>query len=331
MLSTLFHDGEIIAVLKHSVKVILLCCVVEIIIDNRRLLFPFLYAIRDITLLLFILNLITCFIWKNGIPDITADSSYPYYLFGNVNTTIRVVLPGMMCSSIIDQENNRKLPLHLLIYSFGFLYIYLNVYPTTTTLIALFIILIWILFEWALIKHFTQTYFAFVCLILFLELMVVVVSNTKLIDFIADLFNKSSDFTGRAILWQRAISSVKNHFLIGVGRQNLTTIYLTIGNTSGSHNYFLDLLYQSGLCGFTSFISIVVFPIIMFRKSFFKTWTPTKINTVYVIVGYCMSLLAMFLSEPFYEYEYYFVPIFYSLLILICKEYKSGKELNYEI
>lgn len=48
-------------------------------------------------------------------------------------------------------------------------------------------------------------------------------------------------------------------------------------------------------------------------------------------MGYCISLLAMFLTEPFFEFEYYFIPIFYTLFVMTSKQfnYNRGRE-NYE-
>ena len=305
---TAYNNGEIIAVVKHSIKVILLCCMVDALKDDEKRMNSFLYVIRDITLVLFIANIATCMIWKSGIPSITQNYLYPYHLFGNVNTTIRVVLPGMLCSTLINHFNKKRFNLASLIYLAGYIYIYLVVYPTTTTLIAVFILTIWIAFEGIFKKHSSQIYFVAICAILVLELFIVVLSNTNLIGFIASLFNKSTDFTGRAFLWSRTMASIREHYIFGIGRQSLSEIRTTIGNVSGSHNYFLDILYQRGIIGLALFLVLILRPILIIRRG-----NKENSSVIYTVIGYCICLLAMFLSEPFFEYEYYFIPIFYSL------------------
>lgn len=316
LLTTIAHNGETISVVKHAVKVIFLCCVVEIVIGDENKRVPFLYAVRDITVLLFGVNLITCIIWKNGIPSITQNSLYPYYLFGNVNATIRCVLPGMLCSSLINLKNKRKYDIYSLLFFLGFIYIYLTVYPTTTTMIAILLITVWLLLEPIFLKRSTQIYFIFVCVIVSFELMIVVFTNTNLLNFIGALFNKTSDFSGRLFLWQRAMASIRQHILFGIGKQSFSDIRLSIGNMSGSHNYFLDIMYQIGFIGMIFFVFLVMHPIIQMKKQ----KELINLYSVYILIGFCMSLLTMFLSEPFFEYECYSIPVFYAFLILICKK-----------
>lgn len=111
LLTTIINRGStmvIIAVIKHSVKVILICFMVECLLYDKKKRDSFLHAVRDVTFIFFIMNLITNIIYKNGIPSITQSVANPYYLFGNVNTTIRMVLPGMCCSSLIDLKRGKK-------------------------------------------------------------------------------------------------------------------------------------------------------------------------------------------------------------------------------
>ena len=102
LITTIFHGGETAAVIKHSIKLILLCCVIDSIIKDKRTAMTFLRAVRDICFVLFIINLITCIIWKDGIPSLTKNPQHPYFFFGNVNSTIRLVLPGMLSSTQTD-------------------------------------------------------------------------------------------------------------------------------------------------------------------------------------------------------------------------------------
>lgn len=306
---TICNNGDVIAVIKHSIKVILLCCVIDILKNDKSKLNSLLYAIRDITLGIFVINLLTCLVWKTGIPSITQNSEYPYHLYGNVNTTIRMILPGMLCSSLINREKGKKFNHISLIYLLGFVFIYFYVYPATTSLIAIAIITAWILLENLFIKQLSNIYLLYILLIFALELLIVIFPNEMFIKTITGLLNKSTDFTGRSWLWTNAMNLVKNNPIFGVGRQTISNIKSTIGNMSGSHNYYLDILYQRGIVGFVLFLVLILAPLWRMKTK------KISAHRIYMLVGYSMVLLTMFLSEPFFEYECYFMPILYSLLI----------------
>ena len=318
--TTIMNGGEAIAVIKHSIKLVLLCCVIDTVIYEEKTAMTFLRAVRDICSLFFIINLITCIMWKEGIPSLTKNPQHPYFFFGNVKTTIRIVLPGMLSSTLINHKENKRFSLHSILYLAGFLYIYAEVYPTTTSLMAIFVLIIWILFEHQFINHTTQIFFASLCFVLALELLIVILSDNTVINLIAELFHKSADFTGRASLWQRAMISIKENMLLGVGRHSPDDLRISIGNVNGSHNYFLDTLYQSGIIGLSLTLVLILYPILKGNRK--------EINgnqTIYYLVGYSICLLIMFLSEPFYEYEYYFIPIFYATIVIMNRESKRRR------
>ena len=320
LITTIFHGGETAAVIKHSIKLILLCCVIDSIIKDKRTAMTFLRAVRDICFVLFIINLITCIIWKDGIPSLTKNPQHPYFFFGNVNSTIRLVLPGMLSSTVINHIMNKRFSIHSIVYLAGFLYIYTKIYPTTTSLMAVSFLIVWILFEHRFINHTTQIYFICTCVVLALELLIVVLSDSTIIGIIADLFHKSTDFTGRASLWQRAMISIRENLILGIGKQSADELRISIGNVNGSHNYFLDTLYQRGVIGLSLTMILLFYPLFKGNRRNVR-----GDHVIYYLVGYSICLLIMFLSEPFYEYEYYFIPIFYATIVIMNRHSKQRR------
>ena len=80
-----------------------------------------------------------------------------------------------------------------------------------------------------------------------------------------------------------------------------------IGNSSGSHNYFLDIALQRGLLGEGIFIAILIAPFFLLKDK--------KVNgTQYILLGCCCACYLMFLVEPFYTTEYLIIPVLFALL-----------------
>src|SRR5699024_9577392 len=96
-------------------------------------------------------------------------------------------------------------------------------------------------------------------------------------------------------------------------------IYKLIGNTAGAHNYYLDLVFQRGLIGFTIFISIFVYILFKLRKNIQ--------TTTCIILGFICAYFLMFLSEPFYSVEKFHIPLIYCLAILV-KRKKNNTYAN---
>jgi len=324
LVSTIANGNSSIAVLavvKHGIKVLLLCCLVECLMDDKNRLDCFLRTVRNITLFFFLLNMVANVVYPKGIPSITNNLAYPFFIYGNVNSTIRMVLPGMCCASILDFRRGRHLSIYTWLFVIGFAYTFVCIYPITTTMLAVVAVMVWMLFANRLWKKTQQIYMIVLCVVFLLEIFVVVLANTNVTAFIAGLFNKSSDLTGRAILWNNAISCIVDSPLLGHGRQLLTEIKMAIGLETGCHNYFLDVMYQRGVVGIVLLMILIVKPIINM-----KTKQLSVSTELYVLMGYCVALLMMFFAEPFFEYECYFIPIFYSVFLLTSK--KKAKHME---
>src|SRR5699024_84221 len=65
-------------------------------LQNNEDLNLFLLALNILIYLYVVINLSLIYIYPDGIPSIIVERGRQYYLFGNVNTAARYLLPGLM-------------------------------------------------------------------------------------------------------------------------------------------------------------------------------------------------------------------------------------------
>lgn len=310
VLATAYNDGNIWSAIIKSIRIIFPCLLIGIVIIRRdNYSWHFLNTIKYFTAFFCLADIVIMLLYPNGIPSYSEGHNNAYFLYGNVNTTIKMIFPGMCCSSLIDIKK-KKISFSTVLFWLCLIYQYFAVYHTGTTMVALLFISVWLIMMHFFSGKIKRLYFISLAAISILEISIVLISNTNVITFVAGLFNKSSDFTGRLILWQRVLRYIREKPILGHGQQATDSIRLYIGNASGSHNYFLDIVYQCGIIGLAFFLLLIIIPLISIRKN------PDTSVEQYVLIGYCISYLIMFIMEPFFGHESTFIPIFFASLIL---------------
>lgn len=311
VLSTFINKGEITESIKHAVTVLIICLILIDVIDNNIKKISYMHAIRDLTLFFFVINLLMIKLYPTGIPSITYDPKFPNYLYGNVNSTIKHILPGMCCSSLLDFRNNKKVSFNTLIFIFGIFYQAIFVYFTATAVINCLFILGWIyIFCFSNKYNIRKVYLISITLIFTIEIMLV--SRLKSVSLISNMLGKDFTFSGRIYLWDNVMNLITKKIFIGYGVMDDSLVAFLIGNFYGSHNYFLDLLFQRGIFGLIFLIIIMIYPLL------------TKVdlkNDKYInlLFGYSVSCFILFLTEPIYNKEYLILPIIFSLIYSIEK------------
>lgn len=323
VLSTFINKGEITESIKHAVTVLIICLILADVIDNNIKKISFIYVIRDLTLIFFVINLLMIKLYPTGIPSLTYDPKFPNFLYGNVNSTIKHILPGMCCSSLIDFRTNKKVSFKTLIFIFGIFYQAIFVYFTATAVINCLFILGWIyIFCFSNKYNIRNVYLISITLIFIIEIMLV--SRLKSVSLISNMLGKDFTFSGRIYLWDNVMNLITKKIFIGYGVMDDSLVVFLIGNFYGSHNYFLDLLFQRGIIGLIFLIIIMIYPLL------------TKVdlkNDKYInlLFGYSVSCFILFLTEPIYNKEYLILPIIFSLIYSIEKSDNiSLKGLNSE-
>ena len=316
VLSTFLNKGEITESIKHAVTILIICLILVDVIDNNIKRISFIYVIRDLTLLFFIINLFMIILYPAGIPSITYDSQFPNYLYGNVNSTIKHILPGMCCSSLLDFRKNKKVSFYTFIFIFGIFYQALFIYFTATAVLNCLFILFWIhIFCFSNKYNIRKVYLISITLIFIIEIMLV--SRLKVVSLISNIFGKDFTFSGRIYLWDNVINLITKKLFVGYGVIDESLEVYLIGNFYGSHNYFLDILFQRGIIGLIFLITIMIYPLLV-------NFEFEKQKYINLLFGYSISCFILFLTEPIYNKEYLILPIIFSLIYSI----EKSKNIN---
>lgn len=311
IISTKINNGELSTVLKNSMLLILLCLTLDVIIRDKGQLYALLTVVRNLMLLFLVIDIIYTLIMPDGIPDITFGVT-PYFLYGNMNTTIKYIFPGLCCSFILDHLKNKRISFYTLAFLFGFLFLCFHIHFMATGVIGIFFVFFWMLFQKEISKHPKIIFFMIILMVLVVETQVIFKAGEgSFANFISSALGKDLSFSGRAPLWMRTMTAIQNKPMLGYGLRQPDYVQTVVGLKAGSHNYYLDIMFQAGVIGLLVFLSIIVY---IFRK------IKKDLNIYeYILLGFLCAYLIMFLSEPFYSTEKFHMPIIYLLAILLNK------------
>lgn len=320
VLSTIINNGEVIEAIKHALVILLVCYAIITILKDKLKRDVFVLVVRDITLIFFIINIVFFIIFPKGIPFITTDPKFPNFLYMNVNSTIKYILPGMCCSSIIDVKRNKKISICTGIFLFGVFYQALMIYFTATAVIACIFVLVWIFFiANSSLFNSKQIYGLIISVILLMEILISF--NSQIVIFISKALGKGETLSGRTILWSNIVKLVSKKILLGYGAISDLELVKTIGNFYGAHNYFLDILFQRGILGFLILVFIISYPIYNYNRR-------KKNKVVEILMGYSLACLIVSLSEPIYTKEHLIIAVFYSLIYTVDRCNINNKKLS---
>ena len=105
----------------------------------------------------------------------------------------------------------------------------------------------------------------------------------------------------------------------GHGRLSSENMLIKIGNAYGSHNYYLDVLFQRGLIGFVPLLILFIIP---------AFWKEKHISRdTYILLGCCCSYFIMFLMEPFIGTEMLHIPVFFAAMVSL-NSVKQAEMMN---
>lgn len=267
----------------------------------------FLSAIYFLLCIYVVTNLFTMLVYPNGIPSITNNINFPQYVFGNTNSVIKVVLPGLCFAFLYDLLKFKKIRMKSWLLLLMVWITFINSW-SVTAVIGCLVFTFFVVYKRSGKNLSFFNYFSMLVMSLVVFIMVVVLKHeSNFLQNIVGLFGKSLTFSNRDVLWINAINSIKSSPIWGYGVQSSEVIWQYIGNVHGSHNYYLDTAFRGGL------VSLVFLIIGLFY--FGKNISKCKNNLVKrVLIGTCCAYFVMWISEPFLSTEYLMFSIFFVLI-----------------
>ena len=306
IISSMINRGEIYGSIMISILVLLICIFIVICRNDYYLSEILLYSIRNITFLIFFINSILSILMPNGLIEVSLNSA-PEFIYGNINSNFKYIIPGILCSLIIDRKEGKTTSFYSIFFFLGTLYTFFFIYKTMTAMLGLVLIFIWIIAR-NFIENNMFAIFSFILIFIILfNIIVVANSEWKFSMFFINLIGKNETLNNRTYLWSNAIELIRKNILIGYGIQSMSFMGSNVGNYFGSHNYYLDLLFTRGIVG-----SYFVFKLIInINKNIYRIHEFNDLS--YFSLGICVVYLFMFLFEPFMNYEKFFIPLLYIL------------------
>ncbi|API92973.1 MULTISPECIES: O-antigen ligase [unclassified Virgibacillus] len=267
----------------------------------------FLFAIYFLLYIYVLTNLIAMFLFPNGIPSITDNIASPQYIFGNTNSAIKLLLPGLCFAFLYDLISFKKLRKRSWLL---LILVWITVIKSwsVTAVFGLIIFTFIILYKNSGNKKFVLSYHNSLVfsLIIFLVLVVFRSENSFIVN-IVEIFGKDVTFSNRDVLWLNAIDSIKSTPIWGYGYQSEDIIWKHIGNRYGSHNYYLDTMFRGGLIS----ISFLILGLIVFGRNLAKQ---ENTSVKRVLLGTCGAYFLMWIAEPFQSTEYLMLSILFVLI-----------------
>lgn len=239
-----------------------LCCLFFLCMKKKVEWLVDAFAVLDIYV---IINLITVIKYRYSLLGTRASQ---YWLFGNGNYHIRMLLPILAISLLRDYLKKGKPGLHFIIMLVvSFITCILNDSATGKLTIVVFVTLVLVFRpeKKELPQWFTLNRFLFITILA--DLAIVVFRLQNIFSFIIEgVLKKSITLTGRTDVWDRTFPYILNKPWIGYGFL-IGDAYQILLWENHPHNYFMYILMTGGLV----FLSILIIGIYLANQSLKNT------------------------------------------------------------
>lgn len=253
LLSTFINSGDYWIAFSSAAKVICFCMLIEVgIALGARL---FLRALMIILGVLCLANLISILLYPNGMYTTLLKNNW---ILGYDNMHVLYILPFLCTFALYTVESHLSNFLKwsvLLIFSLS---IYITWSATSVVGVTVWLVFFALSNLYSLRKIITNLRFQIIAtVIVFFGIIILRLQN--LIAFLIEgILKKSLTFTGRTRIWDSALNLFKENPIYGLGVTSTDVTRSYLHGASHCHNYFLQILYQSGLIGMACFIVVLI-------------------------------------------------------------------------
>lgn len=295
VLATIYCGGNYTSLFLAIFNALAICLVVEMGLktDPDALLDG-----ASFTLGLFVLiNFATIILFPQGMYEFNTFTQN--YFLGYRNNSIMLFFPAIIFSIVRSLRKYNKLTLSsFVITAVSFATVIIAFSATSVigmTVFTLFLLL-------ALINKMPN----FLNIITYLAINiayffgVIILRLQEVFAFIiVDMLGRDLTFTGRTKIWDSALAAFAKSPVFGVGEIENQASRDLIGATH-AHNYYLDLLYKSGLPGFLIFFAILI----ICGVALYRNRKNGKIP--FIVSGAICAFMIMLQSEAYYNIYYFF-------------------------
>lgn len=315
LVSTVISSGDIKSAITQSMSTISCCMYFETLVKInltlalKRIMMPLVFfaIITSITMFATYPNGLYQVVWKNRIE--TSN-----YYWGFDNSSVFKFFPAMLSLSLyaIISKNKKQSLISLLLMIF-FTASFFYVGSITASVCCAILTVIFVLIDKRIIMlNITYRHSIIAIIAIFIALAFL---NSKL-DFLyqfATEHDKYYSIKARFIFWDRIFAFFKEKPMIGYGIEDKSIILSKLG-IDHPHNYFMDVIYRSGVIGCTS---------VVFFLSFYARIKNKKRNYGAILGASYLFLLFLISQMDFYNEQYLFYPS-----LLLCYYFSSLSYLD---
>lgn len=297
----------------QMIKLFALCLIYDYGIRND--LKNILKSTNIIFSILVIINLITMILYPHGMWISPVTGYWENWFLGYDNNHITIFLPTLIFMYIYDRVYKKRLTFKFFIILF-LINLSIIISWSATSVVAIFLVDIYILFEKILSKIFVKSKKIIVgYLVLFISIIILKVQN--IFSFlIVDILKKDLTFSGRIYIWEYIKKFIVSKPLLGYGIQDSYTRYnmTALWKSYHAHNFVLEILYRGGIL----LLFNVIYIIRLVIKQINKSANELKSFSIFIIFLYAIILLTEFFDPIHY---FYILIVFYNINYL----YKERK------
>jgi len=249
------------------------------------------------------INLASIILFPEGLYSQVSERVATF--LGHANTSIYFILPMLVFGYLFNHMSKKKhnfrmmLDICVSIITIGILRS-----ATSTVEIMLFAIIILLCHKEKMRKHITVLNSFIISSILSLCVTILRIQE-KFAAVINFLFQRSSDLTGRTMLWDYALLDITANPIIGHGIRDVHHLRFGVG----THNMLLEILYEGGIIALALFIVIAV----MVNKKMNRLQYSGKF-AVPIIAAISVQFFGG-ITESNITSTYYYIPIILALLL----------------
>lgn len=239
--------------------------------------------------ILFLSNIVGLIFYPTGIW-ITVSSSFVEArnnFLGLDNQITPIMLLALIIFCMFGHYFSKKMSLFLIIL----IYINCIFLWSATAIVSLALLLIIFMLNLLNSKLFN---IKLILLMVIIIMVLITFFNYQLLsDWILKILDKEATFSGRFILWNKAIKMFLLKPIIGYGRNTMEGL----SKGSHAHSFYINIMLQSGVIGFIIFLSLIRISCVNFYRNIKRKLIP-KTDSAF-ITGCIGALLIAFLMEVY--------------------------------
>lgn len=257
--------------------------------------------------LLILINLITVFLFPQGLIVDTRGISSTNFFLGNYNSYIQYLILTILSGYLYYMHTQGRIPVQwYLIFIVGFVFYWKKF--SATSCLGLSIILIYhIMLNRNITRWFLNLKVYISVNVIFFVAFVWSSGNTGILAPILKMFHKDFTFTGRTEIWTSVKNLISASPFWGIGTQSMEVIAEKIGliQAVNAHNLYLNIWLTAGGIG------ILIFMLILFYTA--HKITKIKNNNIRYFLEMILGTI-LFMAQ----FEAYTIKFFFFLMMLLC-------------